>query len=35
VSGPLRVRVIDANRTTASSALDGISIDQLWIRTAP
>jgi hypothetical protein len=35
VSGPLRVRVIDANRTTASPGLDGISIDQLWIRTAP
>jgi hypothetical protein len=35
VSGPLRVRVIDANRTTSSSGLDGISIDQLWIRTVP
>jgi len=35
VSGPLRVRVIDANRTTGSPGLDGISIDQLWIRTAP
>jgi hypothetical protein len=29
------VRVIDANRTTASPALDGVSIDQLWIRTTP
>jgi hypothetical protein len=35
VSGPFRIRVIDANRTTGSSGLDGISIDQLWIRTAP
>jgi hypothetical protein len=35
LAGPLRVRVIDANRTTASPALDGVSIDQLWIRTTP
>jgi hypothetical protein len=35
VSGPLRVRVIDTNRTTGSPGLDGITVDQLWVRTAP
>ena len=35
VSGPVSVRVIDTNRTTGSPGLDGITIDQLWIRTAP
>jgi hypothetical protein len=35
VAGTMSVRVIDTNRTTSSPGLDGISIDQLWIRTAP